>query len=95
MQAGERFTHIVAEFGVERQRAVVIRVLDETHAIETILACVLMNVSHQAATNALVLNSRINSERADASNAIALVEEVLPTMRPSCSAPAAALLRKR
>ena len=53
-----------------------VRVLDETHAIETILACVLMNVSHQAATNALVLNSRINSERADASNAIALVKEV-------------------
>jgi hypothetical protein len=76
LQTAQRFADIEAEAGIEGEGAIVERSLDETNARCAALESAIHDRLHEFAADAMVLNSRIDGDGADAGDDRALIETV-------------------
>ena len=76
LHAGEHVADLEPQSGIETQRPVVVRSLQQPDAGEATLVGTLHDTLHEQTPEAAVLNRRIDGDRADACDRRALVEEV-------------------
>jgi hypothetical protein len=78
LEAGQRLTDVEAERGIEGQRTIVKRRLDEPYSSGTTIADAIHDGLHKQTANPLVLGSNANRDGSNAANYGALVKAVAP-----------------